>query len=300
MRKWQWETESFLGNASQLLAGSPCQGLSQENMHIPGKSENRRGQENQWTKLRSGQAGNHIPEFNKQKPAFAVTRMGVSAFTRQSFNFLRKWDLRQMCQMGRSRIRTWGRNSGKYTSTPRSTWFTEIKYFEMNVQEIAFFTAFCCFPHMYMWDNGLLPQAGKLSRNLISESTLEIQSFTDTDRKQKDRRQKAEKPYIIFLSAFALPLACSLCVFLFKKSWFFLTPEPKHKRKIPTAFHHWQQYLHVRENENMKWERNVGCSLKKWKLAIAVVIDSSQSFWAHVRGYVFHSRLRHQKEKAVS
>ena len=105
-----------------------------------------------------------------------------------------------------------------YFSAPRSTWFTEIKYFEMNVQEIAFFTALCCFPYVCMWNNGLLPQAGKLSKNLISESTLETQSFTDKDRKQRDRREKAERPRFIFLSAFALHLTCSLCVFLFKKS----------------------------------------------------------------------------------
>ena len=46
--------------------------------------------------------------------------------------------------------------------------------------------------------------------------------------------------------------------------------------------------------------KNVGCSVKKWKLAINVMIDSSQSSWMHFREYFFHARLRHQKEKAVS
>lgn len=86
-----------------------------------------------------------------------------------------------------------------YSSTPRSTWFTEIKCFEMKVQEIAFLTAFCWFPHLYMWENGLLLQPGKLSRNLISESTLETQSFTDKDRKQKVRQKTESKKTLLHL-----------------------------------------------------------------------------------------------------
>lgn len=45
---------------------------------------------------------------------------------------------------------------------------------------------------------------------------------------------------------------------------------------------------------------NVGYGVKKWKLAITVRDDSPQSSWIHFRKYFAPSRLRHQKEKALS
>lgn len=139
-------------------------------------------------------------------------------------------------------------------STPRTTWFTEINYLEMNVQEIAFFTVFAALLTSRYGMIGPLPLSGKLSRNLISESTFKTRSFTEEDGKQKVKQSPFHlSPYLC--SSFNLQ-PVSFLFFLFEKSWVlkqtsFLAWTQK-KRKIPTAFHHWQQYLNVREKETVK------------------------------------------------
>lgn len=81
-------------------------------------------------------------------------------------------------------------------STPRTTWFTEINYLEMNVQEIAFFTVFAALLTSRYGMIGPLPLSGKLSRNLISESTFKTRSFTE-DRKQKVKQSPFHlSPYL--------------------------------------------------------------------------------------------------------